>query len=138
MLFNINRNNLETVAQGRLFPSVKEVSAIVLTFSLTVLAWIFFRAENVSHAFGYLKNIFSDSLLSMPEIEGKAKAYTTLALIGFLLTIEWLSRDQQHALSRMKVFKKRPVRWAGYVSIVLVIYFLGNFSESSDFIYFQF
>jgi len=138
MLFNINRNNLETVAQGRLFPSIKEVSAIVLTFSLTVLAWIFFRAENLNHAFVYIKNIFSKSLLSMPEIEGKAKAYTTLLLIVFLLFIEWISRDQQHALGRMKILKRRPVRWTSYIGIVLLIYFLGNFSESIEFIYFQF
>jgi len=138
MLFNINRNNLETVAQGRLFPSIKEVSAIVLTFSLTVLAWIFFRAENLNHAFVYIKNIFSKSLLSMPEIEGKAKAYTTLLLIVFLLFIEWISRDQQHALGRMKILKRRHVRWTSYIGIVLLIYFLGNFSESIEFIYFQF
>ena len=138
VLLKSNRNNLETVAAGKLFPKLREVFAILLTFSLTVFAWIFFRAENVEHAFSYIENLFTHSVLSIPEIEGKAKAYTTLLLITFLLIIEWIGRDQQHALEKMRLLKRRTIRWSAYVFIVLLIYFMGNFSESIEFIYFQF
>ncbi len=43
LLTNNNRNNLETVAQGKLLPSIKELSLMLLTFGLTVFAWIFFQ-----------------------------------------------------------------------------------------------
>lgn len=36
LLTNNNRNNLETVAQGKLLPSIKELSFMILTFGLTV------------------------------------------------------------------------------------------------------
>jgi len=62
LLTNNNRNNLETVAQGKLLPSLKEVSFMLLTFGLTVFAWIFFRAENIGHAISYVSEILSPSL----------------------------------------------------------------------------
>ncbi|SVC13370.1 uncharacterized protein METZ01_LOCUS266224, partial [marine metagenome] len=43
LLLNKNRNHLGVVAEGKLFPSLKELYSIFLTFILTVLAWIFFR-----------------------------------------------------------------------------------------------
>jgi len=62
LLTNNNRNNLETVAQGKLLPSIKEVYFMLLTFGLTVFAWIFFRAENIGHAISYISEILSPSL----------------------------------------------------------------------------
>lgn len=58
LLTNSNRNNLETVAQGKILPSVKESLFMLLTFGLTVFAWIFFRAENVGHAISYISKFY--------------------------------------------------------------------------------
>ena len=41
IIFNTNRNNLNSVAQGKDLPNIKEFFSIVITFSLTVLTWIF-------------------------------------------------------------------------------------------------
>ena len=49
-----NRNHLEVVAYDKSLPSFKEILQIGVTFGLTVFAWIFFRAENLGHAFGYI------------------------------------------------------------------------------------
>ncbi len=62
IIMKTNRNNLETVAQGNILPTVKEFFQMILTFTLAVLAWIFFRAENITHAFSYISGIFSKSL----------------------------------------------------------------------------
>jgi len=51
IIFKTNRNNLEIVAKGKYLPTIKEFIAISITFSLTVFAWIFFRASDVTHAF---------------------------------------------------------------------------------------
>ena len=59
MLLNKNRMNLGTVAEGKLLPSVKDLLNMSITFALTLFAWIFFRAENVQHAFQYISQIFS-------------------------------------------------------------------------------
>ena len=41
-----------------MFPSLKEISLMLLTFGLTVIAWIFFRAENIGHALNYIYRLF--------------------------------------------------------------------------------
>jgi D-alanyl-lipoteichoic acid acyltransferase DltB (MBOAT superfamily) len=47
------------VAKGKYLPTLKEFFDIGLTFGLTVFAWIFFRANNVTHAMSYISGIFS-------------------------------------------------------------------------------
>ena len=44
VVFNLNRKNTNIVAENSFLPSVKEVLQMVLTFAITTLAWIFFRA----------------------------------------------------------------------------------------------
>lgn len=56
LLTNNNRNNLEIVAQGKFLPSGKELFSMFVTFGLIVFAWIFFRAENIGHAFNSNSN----------------------------------------------------------------------------------
>lgn len=134
MLFNINRNNLETVAQGRLFPSIKEVSAIVLTFSLTVLAWIFFRAENVTEATQYIMGIFNSSLFSVPNLKFDDKL--TVILVTIFVIVEWLNRHKQHALELISSKAPRWMLWSSYLLILFtIIVFAG---ELQEFIYFRF
>ncbi|RYG41043.1 MAG: MBOAT family protein, partial [Chitinophagaceae bacterium] len=47
VLIGNNRNYLDTVAGGKLLPDFREFFSMAITFGLTVLAWIFFRAESV-------------------------------------------------------------------------------------------
>jgi len=41
---------------------------IVITFSLTTLTWIVFRADSVSHAISYMTRIFSRSIIEFPMV----------------------------------------------------------------------
>ena len=68
LLFKTNRDNLNIAAEGKLLPTIREVLSIFSTFSLTVFAWIFFRAEDINHAISYISKIFSNSLFSIPAI----------------------------------------------------------------------
>jgi alginate O-acetyltransferase complex protein AlgI len=128
-----NRDNLDTVAQGKILPSFKELLQIILTFLLTTLAWIFFRAENVAHAFSYLNGLFTISLFSKPEI----LPLTLIILISILITGEWLQREQQHALQIGQVVKRTSLRWGIYFALSLIILAFGNFNKT-EFIYFAF
>jgi D-alanyl-lipoteichoic acid acyltransferase DltB (MBOAT superfamily) len=47
MLTKRNRKNLEIVAKGRSWPSINELFSMLITFSITVFAWIFFRANSL-------------------------------------------------------------------------------------------
>ncbi len=132
LLTNNNRNNLEIVAQGKYIPNMREFASMLLTFSLTVFAWIFFRASDMSHAFSFIAEILSPSLFTLPEIIPK----TVLVLIAILLAVEWLGREGQYAIERFAVNWSRPLRWSAYL---VLIYFIIVFGRSQqEFIYFQF
>ena len=136
LLLNKNRNNTDTVAQGKHLPSFKEFYQIGITFSLTVLAWVFFRAENIGHAFSYLSTIFSKSIFTIPHFSGIRTALYTLILIIIFVVIEWIGRNEQYAIAKLGFTWKRPLRYAMYYSIILAIFlFMG---EQQQFIYFQF
>ena len=139
LLTNNNRKNLGVVAEGKLLPSFRELLAMLTTFILTVFAWIFFRAENISHSFSYVGGIFSESIFSMPSFFiGKMKALITFCLIAFFLTIEWFGRKDRFAIEKLKE-KSILIRIPIYLIIsIIILEFLFNLKESQEFIYFQF
>ncbi|MDC1227259.1 MBOAT family protein, partial [Algibacter sp.] len=98
MLTNNNRNNLETVAQGKYLPSLKELFSMLITFGLTVFAWIFFRANNIEHAISYISGIFSDSILNRPNIENIIQLVIVVFFVLFFVFIEWLGRSGKYAI----------------------------------------
>ena len=59
LLAKKNRNYLGPVAEDKVWPNIKEASMMIGTFGLTVLAWVFFRAENVGHGFSIISEILS-------------------------------------------------------------------------------
>ena len=135
IIMKTNRNNLEIVAMNRLIPSIKDAANILITFALTVFAWIFFRAENVEHAISYISGIFNASFFSIPSF--KRAALATLILIVFFMIIEWIGRENQYAIEKFLMKKSRTIRWAFYGFLIILI---GLFLQTheSPFIYFQF
>lgn len=132
IIMKTNRNHLETVAQGNILPTVKEFFQMTVTFSLAVLAWIFFRAENISHAFSYISGIFSRSLFSIPTITPRL----LMLLIIIFMVIEWLGREQQYAIAKLGLQWKSPLRYAMYYAIIIAIFWFAG--KDQQFIYFQF
>jgi len=58
IVLKTNRNNLNIVAEGRIFPNFREITQLIITFSLACFAWIFFRSASVTDAFSYIGRIF--------------------------------------------------------------------------------
>jgi len=136
LLTKNNRRNMEIVAQGKYFPTLKELSEITITFGLTVFAWIFFRAENIGHALSFIKGIFSASLFTIPDFVGIRSAFITIILVFIFLIVEWLGREQQYATANFGLKWKRPVRYAFYYGLVFAIFWYSG--KEQQFIYFQF
>lgn len=132
ILFNSNRNNLDTVAQGKIIPSLKETFQVVITFLMASFCWIFFRAENLTHAFDYINGIFSMSAFAIPNIK---LDYVLWFILPFML-IEWLGRERQYAISHMGLNWPAPLRWIFYYLIVVIIFYFAG--SEQQFIYFQF
>jgi len=133
LLFSkLNRKNIDTVAQNRLFPTIKEIMQISVTFFLTVIAWIFFRADNAEMAFLYLFKMFSVNFISIPEV----LPVILIGLIIILLVVEWFQRERNHGLEFEGYNIPFLLRYSiCYSVIILVLLHLGN---KQEFIYFQF
>jgi alginate O-acetyltransferase complex protein AlgI len=137
LLTNNNRKNLGVVAEEKLLPSFRELFAMLTTFTLTVFAWIFFRAENLSHAFSYINKILiGKSVFNMPQFSNRTGAAITACFIIFFILIEWTGRNNKFAIEKLYNFKKIN-RWFIYIVIgVLVYHNLKTYDQ--QFIYFQF
>jgi D-alanyl-lipoteichoic acid acyltransferase DltB (MBOAT superfamily) len=140
VLFSTNRNNLNTVAAGRLFPTMKELLQMAITFSLVVFAWIFFRSSDLPRAFDFISAIFSRSLFQMPDIQLidslQIQPYMLLAFLILFLLIEWSGRSQQYALAGFALKWPKPLRLVFYYCIAMIIFLFAG--KEQQFIYFQF
>jgi D-alanyl-lipoteichoic acid acyltransferase DltB (MBOAT superfamily) len=136
LLSKQNRNHLEIVAVGRTYPTPREILMMLFTFSLTVIAWIFFRADSIQHALHLLKEIFSPSLLNIPDFDGRKDALVVLTLISFFLVIEWLGRESAFALEKLGLNWNNLIRYIFYFALIISIIWGGG--KQQDFIYFQF
>ncbi len=130
-----NRINLDSIAKSKFLPTFLDFFKIIITFSLTVFAWIFFRAENLTHAFNYISEIFSESLFTYPQLSNIRFVFSSLLIFVFML-IEWFGRNNKYAIENVASIKNRLVRWLIYFSILLVIIIF--FKNNQEFIYFQF
>lgn len=135
LIRNKNRLHLDTVAHGRLLPSLRELLSIASTFSMVLLAWIFFRATSLQQAISMLGNIFSSSLFTVPRFPGERKEIT-LVMIGVLFLVEWIGREEKHAIEKIGLAWSRPARWCVYYALMFTIVLLAG--QDQQFIYFQF
>ncbi|MDH6251914.1 alginate O-acetyltransferase complex protein AlgI [Chryseobacterium sp. H1D6B] len=131
LIANKNRQNLEVAAMGKLLPSFRDIFNILITFSLTCFAWIFFRAASVTQAVSYIKKIFSSTLFSIPD----PVPYKVLGLVVLMLVIEWINRSRAHGL---EIDRFSPwIRRILYLIVIYIILRYANFGNN-EFIYFQF
>mgnify|MGYP002266537627 CR=1 FL=1 len=135
LLSNKNRNNLDVVAKGKVLPSWKELCFMLLTFGLTVIAWIFFRSDTLNDAFQYVVGLFKDAesylMLEYYREHGKL-----IILLLLFLLVEWSGRDNAFAIEKMALKQHYVLRYLFYLVIaVLVLSFSGS---QNEFIYFQF
>lgn len=136
LLSNKNRNNIGIVAQGEMLPTLKEFLLISKTFALTVFAWIFFRAKDMSHAINYIREIFSWSFFNLPKFDGLREAIIIMILTTIFICIEWMGREKQYALQEFGQKWKPFLRYTFYYSLLFAIIWFGT--KEQEFIYFQF
>ncbi len=133
MLSTTHRKHLNIVAEGKQLPNLTEFFSMALTFSLTTLAWIFFRSPSLSYAFQFFSRLFSRTLFSPPSL---IPGVPFMILLVSFFTIEWFSRKKPYALANLELKLPKWGRWATYYFLVVIIFLYA--STEQQFIYFQF
>ncbi|MEO8192460.1 MAG: MBOAT family O-acyltransferase [Gemmatimonadales bacterium] len=124
-------------------PTLHAIISVAVTFSLTCVAWVFFRANTVTDAFHILSSVIVRPTLHqiVPDAiraEGisKFEVLYSLMLIAGLMGVELASTR----VNLMRQFRMQPVwvRWPAYYVTCMAIWLLGLSTEAKAFIYFQF
>ncbi|MGB5982417.1 MAG: MBOAT family O-acyltransferase [Nonlabens sp.] len=136
LLTNSNRRNLGVIAENRILPSFREATGMLTTFLLTVLAWIFFRAESLTDAFNYIQLMCSD-MYKYKELDRYIQhGFVFLLIIAFLL-FEWHGRRNKYAIEHSMLYRNKILKYSFYYLVIgAVWWYIGG--EKQEFIYFQF
>ena len=136
LLLKRNRINLGVVAEGRMIPSLRELFQMVSTFFLTVLSWIFFRAESVESSLKIIKEIFSISVLTYPNFDQRSASLITIFLVLVFMMCEWQLRFSGFSNTISRKVTNNTLRRVIYFILVLTIILYSRFNNT--FIYFNF
>ncbi|MGH2665083.1 MBOAT family O-acyltransferase [Flavobacterium sp.] len=133
IVLKTNRNHLDIVAKNKVLPGFFELIQMGFTFLITTFAWIFFRADNVKHAFSYIGGICTSSLFEKPV---KFPSLWLCLFLLFFIIIEWNGRQSDFAIQRVGFNWNRKFRMSFYMLLVLIIFLFSE--KEQQFIYFQF
>ncbi|MDC1486583.1 MBOAT family protein, partial [Flavobacteriales bacterium] len=117
------RYTSDTIGEGRWLPTGREFLGMAWTFTMVCVAWVFFRAESVGEAVGYLERMAQS---------GEAVRKKGVVLVSTFLLVEYLVHS--------KFFGKFPqVIRAFCYSLAIAVILMSHFThENQQFIYFQF
>ena len=131
LLLKQNRKNINTIQLTFNFSSFKEIFNLLLTFGITCFAWIFFRSKSIADAFLYIKKIFVNWEFKEQYFEIERYNYELLYLILVFVIVEWNFKEKIEPISGKYL-------WIKLALCLAAILALGVFSDSKEFIYFQF
>ena len=126
-------------------PRLRRGLGVLVTFGLVAYAWVFFRANTLADAVFISRHLGSGwrglgsgqagGLLLEFSQHYRPELVVAALAVGLMLGVEHWGRHRspQAWVSRQPV----ALRWAGYISLTLLIVYLGVFNSTS-FIYFQF
>lgn len=135
ILLGKNRKYTNTVASGRVLPSLVELVQMVTTFLLAALGWILFRADSIEDAWKYIRLMFTHFFEGTPWISSPLDGWILAISITLLMVVEWINRNEAHEFARQP--RQRWLRWSGYI---IILFMIGAYMTTNEmpFIYFQF
>jgi alginate O-acetyltransferase complex protein AlgI len=108
-----------------------ELFRIIKTFTLVTIAWVFFRSDSLFDAFVFLWNIISKPLSTgfidyRIQTPNSSMIFEPIILIIILLIFE------------IRLYRKQIFNDNYLIILIFLTYYLGNFINTGEFIYFQF
>ncbi|WP_010179986.1 MBOAT family O-acyltransferase [Aquimarina agarilytica] len=123
------------VAQTTLLPSAKETINIITTFSLVSLSWVFFRAQSITEAFGYLKQVFTNFSFEIYQHPSGYRMIDYYLILILFIIYEFRIRKNERAPFN---FSPKALRFILYTLIIFCLVLFFDDQTDRSFIYFQF
>jgi hypothetical protein len=142
LLLNRNRRyTTDIVAQGKTLPSIKELIQMLSTFAFVTVAWVFFRAETIGDAVGFLNrivlNIVSNPLqllhkplINTPKLQDNVSIWASIKII-VLISMDFSFRHDERV-----IFKH--IKYKYFIYNIMLLLIMLSWSKSETFIYFSF
>ena len=131
LLLNRNRNNIDSFKIAFNISSLRIIFNILITFTLTCMAWIFFRAKTITDAVSYIKRMLTDLQFAPQYFKFERYSYEIIIMILLFVVVEWNNRYKIEPLSG-------KYAWLKVSLSIIAIIALGIFTDYKNFIYFQF
>ena len=129
----IYKNNV--VAENSLFPNLKEVSQIILTFAIVSFSRIFFRSNSIEQSFTYIKRIFTNfGSFEYIHPQGKNLLPIVVLLASFNI-YEYIIRKYERSPF---MFNSKYLRFGIYGLVIWSFFYFYDSGAPNSFIYFQF
>lgn len=136
LLLNRNRKYVtDIVAQDRKLPNLKELWQMSTTFAFVTFAWVFFRADEIQIALGYIKKIGTSIITNPGQLLMLPESKMVFVYIISLVLGDWYLRRDERVL---KFSNKKLINMLVYTLILLTILYSIIDNDHSTFIYFQF
>ncbi len=137
-VFLMGRNRIymnNVVAENRWFPTITEISQILLTFALVTFSRVFFRSESITDSFGFLQQIYTNFTYDTYQHPLGYRMIDYFILLALFVVYEFIIRRDERSPFK---FKSKVVRFVMYTLVILgmLLFFDDNIDRS--FIYFQF
>lgn len=130
--------------------SLNNALSLGITFFLAILAWVFFRANNmhsaiyvITHAFtgwGQIASIkgLKETVTALGEMDTLSGSFNVIFGLLLILLLETMqSKSGNKSVAFIMDNKPKMVRWGYYYLLIISILLIGAF-ENQEFIYFQF
>lgn len=132
LLTGRNRSNINNDFTLSGLSGLKDACNMLLTFTLVVIAWVFFRADTFQLALNYISTVFSASLFSIPQFLPKK----LIVIIAVFMITEWFGKQDEFAIENIGIKWPMALRITFYYALIIMVFIFIN--EEQQFIYFQF
>lgn len=124
----------------KIYKTIGKIPSIIITFIITLIGWVLFRAENMLVAGDYLINMFSFDFMH-DSIYFDKKFYTILIIaifFSFWGGFQKIERWQEKLYAQNKSVKSILIMF--FISLLILIVSIGSITSSgfNPFIYFRF
>ncbi len=110
---------------------IKRFLGLLTTFTVVCFAWIFFRAQDFTHAIEFIQNTFS---LDYTHVLKPYRLVVAFIGISTLVFFDYLKKNKT---AKALYTSYMPLRYGFYYLLIFMIVLFGN-TNSQEFIYFQF